>query len=289
MSPRTLLRAHGFELELAPEVGGAIAAFRRRGQPIMRESPRDLDDALESASFPLVPYCNRVRGGRFVFRGREVRLSTNLKGDPSPLHGQGWRSPWTVTRAEGGVAELAFDHPAGEWPWAYEARQRLEIVPDGLICGVTVRNVSADPMPAGLGLHPYFPCGPDTVLDTGVATVLAVDGDVLPTEELPATGRYELRDRRIDGAGLDNGFGGWSGRARLAWPDRKLALEITSEARFLQVYAPPQGGVVVVEPVGHANDVFSHPESEWARLGMHVLDPGRTLGLEARFVVSDLR
>ena len=51
------------------------------------------------ASFPLVPYVNRIRGGRFTFRGREVRLAPNMAGDPSPLHGQGWLSPWQVERA----------------------------------------------------------------------------------------------------------------------------------------------------------------------------------------------
>ena len=47
------------------------------------------------ASFPLVPFVNRIRGGRFTFRGREVRLAPNMAGDPSPLHGQGWLNPWT--------------------------------------------------------------------------------------------------------------------------------------------------------------------------------------------------
>ena len=51
---------------------------------------------LDAASFPLVPYVNRIRDGRFTFRGREVRLAPNMAGDPSPLHGQGWLSPWTV-------------------------------------------------------------------------------------------------------------------------------------------------------------------------------------------------
>ena len=33
------------------------------------------------------------------------------------------------------------------------------------------------------------------------------------------TGRYDLRDRLVCGQGLDNGFGGWGGEARMSDPD----------------------------------------------------------------------
>ena len=68
--------------------------------------------------FPLVPYVNRIRGGRFTFREREVRLDPNMAGDPSPLHGQGWLNPWNVEsckRVE--VRRLTYHHEPGEWPW----------------------------------------------------------------------------------------------------------------------------------------------------------------------------
>ena len=45
-----------------------------------------------------------------------------------------------------------------------------------------------------------------------------------------AAGRYDLRERRIDGAGLDNGYEGWGGRAELRRPE--LTVRISSpEAR----------------------------------------------------------
>ena len=56
------------------------------------------ENVLDAASFPLVPYVNRIRGGRFTFRGREVRLAPNMAGDPSPLHGQGWLNPVARSR-----------------------------------------------------------------------------------------------------------------------------------------------------------------------------------------------
>ncbi|HEX6071967.1 MAG TPA: aldose 1-epimerase, partial [Sphingomicrobium sp.] len=120
-----------FHLELSPSIGGSISAFEWTGAdcrlPILRKCNSPLQNVLDAACFPLVPFVNRVRGGRFTFRGREVRLKRNMAGDPSPLHGQGWLNPWTVEDAGERRATLSFFHHAGEWPWDYEARQEFEL------------------------------------------------------------------------------------------------------------------------------------------------------------------
>jgi aldose 1-epimerase len=287
VAARLTLRAGDLTVELAPEVGGAVAAFRRGAAPIFRESPRDLSDVLDAGSFPLVPFVNRVRDGRFRFRGREVRLTPNLPPQRHPLHGPGWRSPWTVAGADGSAAELTFRHAPGEWPWAYESRQRFVLDERGLTIDLSVQNQADEVMPAGLGLHPYFPADAETVLSTTVTEVLTVDDEVMPVALEPAAGRYDLHERRIAGAGLDNGYEGWSGSAELRWPNRDLALRITASenARRFQVYAPEEGGVVVAEPVTHANDAFSHPEERWPQLGLVLLEPGAVLAMSGRFAL----
>ena len=87
-------------LELSPCIGGAISAFEwiegGSSRPILRKCHTPLEKVLDAASFPLVPYVNRIREGHFRFRRREVLLQPNMAGDPSPLHGQGWLSPWRI-------------------------------------------------------------------------------------------------------------------------------------------------------------------------------------------------
>jgi len=118
-------------LTLSPSVGGAISAFEwiegDDARPILRKCHNGLEKVLDAASFPLVPYVNRIRGGRFTFRGREVLIAPNMAGDPSPLHGQGWLNPWTVEQEDEAGAVLRFTHAAGEWPWDYEARQEFAL------------------------------------------------------------------------------------------------------------------------------------------------------------------
>jgi aldose 1-epimerase len=284
------LNAGALRLQLNPSVGGSISAFEWLGQgaprPILRECHTPPEKVLDAASFPLVPFANRIRGGNFTFRGRTVRIEPNMAGDPSPLHGQGWLSPWDVEAASERHALLRFRHEPGEWPWAYEARQQFDLDERGYSLILSCANLGDEPMPCGLGQHPYFPCGPETRLDTKVSHAWTVDQHVLPVDKVPAVGRFGLRNRRVCGQDLDNGFGGWGGEARMTdavWPyDLRLS---SPDARFFQLYSPPEGGIFVAEPVSHANAALNALEDDWPDLGMRVLDPGQAMTLTMRLDV----
>lgn len=279
-------------LVLRPDLGGSIACFdydfgRGEKTPVFRGVAPGEGDILEQACFPLVPFVNRIRGGRFGFRGREVRLAPNLVGDPSPLHGSGWLASWDVDNQGDFESVLRFRHAPGEWPWAFHAAQHFALDPDGLTVTLACTNDSAEPMPCGLGLHPYFPCTAQTVLDAAVARAWTIDAETLPVDEVPAEGRYGLRGRRICGANLDNGFAGWGGTARLSDPSWPFEVTMTSaQAGFLHVYAPAEGRFVAVEPVTHANAALNRPEEAWEALGVRVLAPGETMSLSMRVSVT---
>jgi aldose 1-epimerase len=286
-----MLRAGTLRLDLRPSLGGSIAGLHwvdgDDEQPILRQSPDVLGQVLDAACFPLVPFCNRIRGGAFTFRGREVRLPRNMAGEPSPIHGQGWQNPWTVESSDERSAALSYRHNPSHWPWSYEAREHFALDESGLSLRLTCRNTSDEPMPCGLGFHPYFPCGPETRIDTDVAVVWTIDAKVLPVAKVPATGRYDLRDRDVCGQDLDNGFGGWGGEAVLSDPDWPYQVTVSSpEAKFFQLYSPPQGGICVAEPVTHANAALNAPEAEWPELGMRVLAPGEEMSLDMRLDVE---
>jgi aldose 1-epimerase len=252
----------------------------------LRDRHTPLENVLEAASFPLVPYVNRIRGGSFAFRGRAVSIAPNMAGDPSPLHGDGWLNPWNVERSDDASAVLTYSHEPGEWPWRYDAWQEFRL--DGCVLDVrlTCRNTSDERMPCGLGQHPYFNCTGQTRLETRVTHAWTIDDKVLPIDRVPATGRYDLSDRLVCGQDLDNGWGGWSGEVLLSDPTWPFEVELSSpQARFFQVYSPASGGIFVAEPVTHANAALNAPESEWLELGMRVLDPGEAMDLDMRIEV----
>jgi aldose 1-epimerase len=286
-----LLSRDSLSLRLAPGLGGGIASFECRSVsggnvPIFRPSELGDTSSTALASFPLVPFVNRVRGGAFSFRGRRVTLAQNMPPDPSPLHGQGWLHAWDVERLGADHAELVYRHAADEWPWTYEARQTFALDSEGLTLDLSCTNHSGEPMPCGLGQHPYFLCTPGTRLDTGVETVWTIDENVLPVEQVPAAGRFDLRDRLVCGQDLDHGFGAWSGRAVISDPSLPFRIVMSSpDAAFFQLYSPASGGIFVAEPVSHANAALNAPEEEWAELGMRVLEPAETMSLRMRVEV----
>jgi aldose 1-epimerase len=275
-------------LRLAPARGGGVARFdccavSGGNIPIFRPLDESEEAPVALASFPLVPFVNRVRDGAFGFRGRRVTLARNMPSDPSPLHGQGWLAAWEVERVADDGAELVYLHAPGEWPWAYEARQSFALDDKGLSVDLTCTNRSDEPMPCGLGQHPYFLCTPQTRIDTIVESVWTIDENVLPVERVPATGRYDLNDRPVCGQGLDHGFGGWGGGATVTDPALPFRIRMSSpNAHFFQLYSPTAGGVFVAEPVTHANAALNAPEEQWPELGLRVLEPGEAMTLTMR-------
>lgn len=289
-TPRLTLRSGALEVQLLPGVGGSIVRFDRivQGdrQPLLRAAGDSITDVLDASCFPLVPFVNRVRDGSFTCDGRTITLAPNMPGDASPLHGQGWRAAWEVTAAGEDHATLSYDHPAGEWPWAYQATNRITLDEQGLSLELTCRNLAAERMPCGLGYHPYYPCTAETILDTQVQSAWTIDAAVLPVANVPATGRYDLKARHICGQSLDNGFDGWSGAASITWPAAGALLRLSSpDAGRFQVYSPAQGGLFVAEPVQHANAALNAPQTQWPDLGLILLEQGQSRMLHARFDV----
>lgn len=285
----TLEQGH-LRLTLSPSIGGAIAAFEWISEDgvraILRKCHSPLEKALDAGCFPLVPYVNRIRGGRFSFRGQTIRLEPNMAGDPSPLHGQGWVNPWTIERKDSKSASLVYHHEPGEWPWAYDAFQEFRLDEHGFSVRLTCLSKDSEPMPCGLGEHPYFDCGPETRIDTIVDSAWTVDEHTLPVEKVLAEGRYDLKHRLVCGQDLDNGFGDWGGEARMSDPAWPYELRLTSPtAKFFQLYSPSKGGIFVAEPVSHANAALNRPESEWSELGIRVLQSGEAMSLEMRLEV----
>ena len=94
ISPSTLALAAGdYELILQPRTGGSVGRFAWRGHPLLREACGP--DVLDSGHMPLVPFSNRIAGGRFTLGGKTFQLPRNRpSADPAnPLHGYGWLNP----------------------------------------------------------------------------------------------------------------------------------------------------------------------------------------------------
>ena len=92
------LQAGDLSLDLAPEIGGSIASFRKAGIDVMRpltDAARSAKNVLGVASFPMIPYANRIDGNQFSFEGERYAVPPNNGAEPFNVHGTGWTSPWS--------------------------------------------------------------------------------------------------------------------------------------------------------------------------------------------------
>lgn len=274
-----LLRTADTCLVLDAAHGGAIREFTWRGRAILRPRLPDAEnDPMLMACFPLVPYANRIAGGRFDFAGREVRLRRNWDRDPHPLHGQAWRAAWRVETLSGSHARLAFCGGGDDWPWRYRAVQEFELRTDGLDVRLSVENQSDGIMPAMLGLHPFFPEADLATVQTRARSVWLSDAQALPVEEVmtPAQWAFDTARSAVRVA-LDHCFDHWDGTALVRWPDRTLKLS-SSGARSLHVYTPAATGFFCLEPQTAPAGALNRDGGEFASLA-----PGERLHLGVGF------
>ncbi|MFO1352162.1 MAG: aldose 1-epimerase [Gammaproteobacteria bacterium] len=288
------LTAGSTRLQVSPAAGRSITRYCPEHAGQVREwmwPARAADIAarnpLAMSSFPLVPFSGRIRAGRFTFQDRQVRLPLNFLPHPHVIHGHGWQQPWSVIESGSDGLTIEYRHAADDWPWAYRARQRFHLGPARLEVTASLVNESNAPMPAGIGLHPYFMRTPQARVTAPCERFWLNDEEVMPLAlvDPPADGNFN-QGVRMDSVFLDNTCTGWSGTALIEWPEWNASLVIEAEPplSFLVVYAPIGGAFFCVEPVSNAADAFNLAREGRTDTGMTVLAPGAELIARVRFI-----
>jgi aldose 1-epimerase len=288
------LESGDLRVEVAPGVGARLHRIRAFGHDVLR-TPPSMAAYRESpflwGGFVMVPWCNRVPDGRIEFGDRVVEVPCNQDDDGarSAIHGLAYDRPWAPLRSATGTA-AGWRHEGGdELPWRWSATQHTAIDGERGEVSVTlaVRNEGEAPMPAGIGLHPWF------TADGGLQVRLAADriyereGMIPVGPAVPVSGRLDLRRAGPPVWGMDDVYTGVGDPlAELTWPERHLRCEI---------HVSPAGthGVACAVEAMHAVAVEAQTETTdpYRRLqtgeegGAAVLAPGDQLelGIRLRF------
>ncbi|PCH81024.1 MAG: hypothetical protein COB90_06200 [Hyphomicrobiales bacterium] len=276
-----ILTFGGLVLEILPRNGGSIFSFMTSdGCEIFRSGKNHTDEPTELASFPLVPFSNRIRNGKFVSAGKNISLPSDAECSPHAIHGHGWKTSWQIESRSTNKLHLSFEHQPDEWPWSYKTDQFFRLEEGRFVHTLRITNTSAEVMPVGLGLHPYFAHRDRAYIQTGVHSAYETDDDHLPiarNEDHPAIGCFKAG--KIVTEGLHAVFSRWNGIASISWPDRNLRVEMEADPLFghLCVYAPRGQSYFCVEPVSHATDAFNLYEKGWVGTGCMDLQPQSVL------------
>ncbi|HWY81684.1 MAG TPA: aldose 1-epimerase [Roseiarcus sp.] len=222
-----------------------------------------------------------------MFGGRFHRLEPNLPSEPYPIHGNGFSSAWSVKDASAEKVELLL-RSNGPGPFCYEAWATYALDAGALSMRLSVGNLGPEPLPFGLGFHPWLVRTPGTLLQAKAKWVVLENSDHLPDGEAPVASRVEwdfAAPRALPADWINNAFLGWDGRATIVWSDRELALEMEADGPLSTyiVYSPcAKADFFCFEPVTHPVDAHNLPGGPAAN-GLTILAPQETVSATCWF------
>ncbi|MBM3764211.1 MAG: aldose 1-epimerase [Acidobacteria bacterium] len=274
------------------------------------------NESFKNGGSPLVPFANRIRGkldekARTIetsVGGNTVKLPANWEGknpgaEPHSMHGLILGEPLKVTTRDTtsrAYIEATYEKTfAGEWPGQMAVRCSAELDASSFALTITAKNTGSEPLPMGLGWHPYFniPSGDRTQakLRIPAKTRALVDNydNVFPTGEIEPTegSKFDFREARTMGDQfLDDCFfdliraADGTVTAEIHDPKSGFKYVVTSKSKDIkayQCYAPPDKSFIVLEPQYNIGDPFNTKIWRDRDTGIVMLAPGQETTYDA--------
>lgn len=275
-----LTRTSGAAALVDPDCGGTVHRLRLVDT---KKDPEAIDllagDPDPDASVPsspgmfrgrlLVPFNDRIRGGRYIWQGESYQLPLNDPEQGDAIHGFLYRSALTPDPMLAGdrltlSGELpgVTGYPA---PLLVNARYHLE--DSAFYLEVRISNRGTRSAPLAAGWHPYFVL-PGSSLATWMLHLPAhrfhaVDGSLIPTGATPPVAGTEFDFRRPRSVGdqeLDMAWpldAPWNDPVTLSDGTRCIRLRMGGILDTVQVFSPPDRRSLAIEPVTGPADSFN--------------------------------
>ncbi|MBU6536651.1 aldose epimerase family protein [Streptomyces mayonensis] len=253
------LTAGDAEATVLPGNGGRIGGLRVGGTELLRQGER-------YGCFPMVPWCGRIRDGRFSDGAVVHRMPLNSP--PHAIHGTARDAAWRTARVTADEAVLTYDL-TDPWPYTGRVTQVVALAEDALTLTLAVETYDSS-FPAQAGWHPWF----NRTLGGGNGQSGSNDGDSgsggggadvsiafdpawqeeRGDDHLPTGNRVEPKPGPWDDCfGMPDGVD-----VTLTWPGR-LELKVTSREQWVVVYDEQEAAVCVEPQTGPPNGLNTLP------------------------------
>ncbi len=281
---------HGHQRAVVTEIGASLRSYQVDGADVV--DGFDLQVLCPSGRGQvLAPWPNRLGDGRYQFGGRTGRAALDEPERRNAIHGLVRWMAWTVASSAQNVVTMRCRvHPQPAYPWFLDLQVEYRLGRAGLTVTTVATNPSPDePIPFGLGFHPYLTVGAVPVdrarLLIPARRRLVTDDRGLPTGDSAIAGtEYDFTARRTIGpTRLDTAYSELvrdaTGRATatLTSPDeqRSASLWVDASFRYLMAFtadtvepAARRRSAVAVEPM------TCPPDALRSGTDLVVLDPG---------------
>ena len=282
---------HGRQEATVVEVGGGLRTYTVDGVDVVAGYAED-EFCLAGRGQVLMPWPNRIRGGKYSFAGVEHQLAITEIPLANSNHGLVRWLPWQLHWHDDDWSALTVRtrlHPSPGWDGTLDLSVNYVLDDDGLTVSAHAANVGDAPAPFGYGAHPYVALNEtrlaDVELTIPAAREVLVDAQMIPTGTAAVRPEMDFRaNRALGSTSLDTAYtelertgrdGAWevvvgglaTGDVRV-WGDAGLDWVQVFTAKGADTGVKGTRGVAV-EPMSCPSNAFNSGD------GLVVLEPGQ--------------
>ena len=251
------------QIGILPEVGASLSFMKYKDNDILRsmDTSEDNLDSNNASMFLMLPFCGRIRGGSFVYWCITRKMKKNQNGISDPIHGDAWKSEWTVSNKTSNSVTLKMSHDKKEgFPFSYDAEVTYTLNDSDLSISLSITNTAILPMPCGMGIHPFFTKTKDMELKFTSDMVWAHESDPIFDRPYPTPDAWQFETgKALKSTVFDTCFGGFNGTAKITYPTKGYKVLIKADEQFghMVLYSPKGKGFVCLEPCTNASNAFN--------------------------------
>ncbi len=276
--------AHKAEVTIAPSIGNNAYDMKVNGKQVLWSPYKSVGEFKAKPvhlGVPfLAPWANRLESDSFYANGKQYTLNPSLNnyqhdGNRKPIHGLViYARDWKVVSATADeqsaqvTSRLEFwRHPdwMAQFPFAHNIDMTYRLRNGVLEVETVIENLSSEPMPVGIGFHPYFTLH-DAPRDQWTVHMPVKDHLILSKILIP-TGEKEPMSyadpQPLRGVQLDDVFGGLvrgaDGRAEFSvqGKNEKISVFYGPKYPIAVVYAPKGRNFICFEPMSAPTNAFN--------------------------------
>ena len=246
--------------EFQPEWGGLFSALKFNHPEngwvdafvTEDQKPASVKKTPYFGCFLMVPFANRMAEGLLKTADAAYEFPIVLEAENLAIHGTGWDKPWEITEQSATSLTMMHRWSSSDQQYQFQVYFQARLENAAIHLDLTLKNLSDQPLPLGLGFHPWFS-------DIKGSTVRF--GERLPVNRESPWSVYPTADfETLPGAftpadydGLDASFDHWSKRADIDLHSKGLSVEMTSMGALdrMHVFVMGQNDRFCLEPVSH--------------------------------------
>jgi len=283
----------GNSFELVPQHGACLLQVTMSEIPLLDgyQNENELLSNFYYKNALLAPFPNRVKDGKYSFKGKTYQFPINDEERHNALHGFVQDRVFEVESIDMGETcrvslTYQYDGHLAYYPFAFSLIINYLQTKDDFSIEIICQNTDEQNIPMGLGWHPYFKLGTtvdDLYFKTPKLQKVLVDEQMIPTGELSNYDNF-VNKNKIGNTEWDTAF-------KIAASENKTAeLSLYGEHgelhynqvlgdsanNYLQLFTPHRQ-CIAIEPMTCNIDALNNGD------GLSILEPQETLHLKTSF------